>query len=219
MAMPRKTYSWFVMGIMVSSLFEIGSFFGGIAPIWTPLPQVLAFLILMVSLVKVIVTQRKELDALYHPKFDLKVEEEYKLQRDSIVIPGSWDAGYWRIAITNNSNVTLKQCRVMLESWTFESMSLNRDTPLIVKDENVLGTDISGKDRKQFNFLINKLRTGTDILDLMKVQAPNLTNISSAPGGYSAMLRVTADNMDTRRYMVLLLIDAIGIRITKVTPQ
>lgn len=155
-------------------------------------------------------------NAFLCPVFDLTVKGLGTPQRDSLLGPNFWDAVYWRIAVANRSEVLLKQCRVVLESWTFNSVGLNADTALSVKDETSHATDIPGNDRKQFNFLINVLNRGTDDLNCIRVQVPNFTFVSSPTGGYSATVRVSADNMNVKRYRVLLLVDQFGIRITDV---
>jgi len=217
--MPRKKKRLWVpiVTAVISALYEVAGFFGLPPYADSPIARTVAFLIFAGALLRIIYAQNKELESFYHPEFDLTVEGLDKLQRDSLISLVSADAVYWRIVVANNSEILLKKCRVVLESWTFSSVGLNADTALTVKDEVSAETDIPGKDRKQFNFLINVLNKGTNTIAAIRVQVPNLTFVSSPVGPYSAILRINGNNMDTRRYKAMLLIDPNqGIRITRV---
>jgi hypothetical protein len=165
------------------------------------------------------VREHRAKEALVNPKFDLVVTGLGTTQRDSLV--GGYDAVYWRILIENKSDQLLKKCRVVLESFTFTSVGLNVDTALELKDEMPKATaaDIPGRDRKQFNFYYNALKTGTDDLDHIRSYAPNRPSIANREGPHSAVLRVNGENLDTRKYKVFFIIDHRGMRITTVKEE
>lgn len=213
-AVFRELYGW-LSGSAIAVMAGAGQQFGW----WILKPRIYGGVVFIGFLASIFLAWRKEYrtaQAFIRPKFDLRVTGIGTLQRDSQLSPISWDAVYWRIAIQNESPITLNQCEVILESWTFTSIGLNSDTALTLKDQTGSAIDIPGKDRKQFNFLFNILHSGTQNLAEIRVHVPNITTVSSPPGGYSAVLRIIGGNMDTRRYNALLLIDAQGIRITTV---
>jgi hypothetical protein len=219
MAKKKSFLGWNAVTALIGAAYEVASFFGLPPYADNPYARAVAFLIFAGALLRIIHAQSKELHKLYNPDFDLLVQPQSTHQNDTAV--GAWNAVYQRISVANNSDITLKAAALVIESWDFTTSGLNSDTALRVKDENGLKADIVGKDRKQFDVFANVLGVSNNQLSAVRVIAPSGNPIiSSLPGGYGMTLRLTADNLDTRRYKALLIIDGNqGIRITRIMQQ
>lgn len=200
----RRSSRRLIVTAIISGIYEVLSFFGLPPYSYSPIAKTVAFLIFAIALLRIMAVQHKELETLRNPDIDFILEPTHTLQRDD---PG-WHAIHVRIAIKNTSEAIAKACRLVIESWTFSALGLNADTALTVKDEPDPRTDIPANDTKQFNLFVTVLLKGTDVVEKTLICAPNWPTLSSVSGGYQMILRLTGDNLDTRRYKLLLVVDS-----------
>lgn len=120
--------------------------------------------------------------------------------------------------MTNESPITAKQVRLIIESWSFTAVGLNSDTKLAIKDETVNQIDIPAGDTKQFNLFVSVFTLNTSVVCVNQVcGAPNWPAISGKSLTMSMTLRLVGDNVDVIRYKVLATIDAsLNINVTAV---
>jgi len=194
---------WAFFFALISGTYETVAFIG-MPDLGNVYIRVAAALVLIGSLYRIFSVMHKELDEYRNPRFTFGIEPKEKLQRDQTL-----HANYARIAVTNNNpDVAAKACRLVIDDWTLDIPSLNEDTALFVKDENTMSTTIPPLDTKHFNLFYTALMWDTDSTQGNGVLAVNNPVISSEPGGYSMNLRLTGDNVDTRFYRALIIIDS-----------
>lgn len=192
------------MFALISGGYEVAAFFGLPPYADSPYTKTVAFLVFAGALLRIITTQSRELDLLRKPNIEIHLEPKGTKQFDQ---SGS-DGMHWRIAVTNKSELhSIKDCRLVIESWTLSVPSLNSDTALIIKDEPATASEIHPLDTKQFNVFTTWLYKDTGKPAFTTIWAPNNPRVASESGGYAMTFRLTGQNIHTRRYRALLLMD------------
>jgi hypothetical protein len=206
----KRSKHWVaIVTALISATFEVASFFGLPPYSFGPVPKLVAFLLFGGALLKIIGAQSKEINALRDPLVEFQVTATETVQKDA-----SFHGILHRIAVRNKSQITVTDCRLLIESWTFMTTGLSADSPMAVKDEKESQTSINRDDTKQFDLFITHLEWTTD--------KPQNTNIGSAnypslpaEGGYSVVVRLTGKEFIAKRYRVLLLAREHSVKITR----
>jgi hypothetical protein len=194
---------------IISGLYEVAAFFGIPPYADSPIAKTVAFLVFAGALLRIISTQHNEIVALRDPLVQFQVAPTETLQKDA-----NFHGILHRIAVKNTSEITVTDCRLLIENWTFVTTGLSADSPMQVKDEKERQTTINRDDTKQFDLFITQLEWTTDKPQFTVIGAANLPTLP-AEGGYTVIVRLTGREFSARRYKVLLLAREHSVKITR----
>jgi hypothetical protein len=200
---------------IISIGYEVLSFFGLPPYPDSPWAKTVALAILVAAFARVLYEKEMKIRELSDPQINFSVSYKDTLQRD-----GDFHAILNRIIVTNNSHITVTDCRLLIESWTFPVIGLSADSPLAIKDEGrgARSASINRGDSKQFDIFITYLEWNTAKPRATIIGSPNCPQIP-IEGSYTLVVRLTGREFQARKYRLLFLVSDNFLNITRLDEQ
>lgn len=125
-----------------------------------------------------------------------------------------------RVSITNDSSMVAQRCQLVIQTCSIEVPELSMDTPLNIKDANVLIGDIGRGATSHFDLFMtfHKANKGDSPYGTY-ILAPNRPSIPPVDGEQleEITLKLQGDNFDPKRWRVTIRVDRSLIEIMAVT--